>query len=386
MAGQAEYYAALVTEIEAALQATEFPPSLMEQLARMPREVFDNIVGHLTIPKQADLARASAVMYTQVRPVMDGFVWENAPLPLPEMTADGRLPWPYLKQAEAAAAGTELVACPWCNVLHHPLRALDKGDAAFPCARQVHIGHDGNTFWILTGLDNRPAKWHPLLLYAFSVWSQRGLDTTRLVDAGDLNYACEKLDVGDTVPMTRDQWKLKWVPGRGLFARWRQSEMVVADDDWEVWFEACCACQEVRRSFNTVRLNAGRFDLRASQMHRGWYDDHGVFQRTDVPMLTGPYRPLMTSPVDGCGRCGMDYEWAWQEADAGEYGAGHWLHFTTWFHVGGGGGRDVDIKAIHDSMQKGRGHWHDYPNPSPPGCAPLAVGQVAALSNFPVDY
>ncbi|KAK7984665.1 hypothetical protein PG988_002287 [Apiospora saccharicola] len=237
--GQPEWYDALVQELQKALdEAAELPMSLMDQLQRMPAEVFDGIVGNLTIPQQADLARSTPAMYRRVKPVMEGYVWSNAPLPLPEMMGDGesrlQLQWQYVKQAEADAKGTELVACPWCSIIHHPLHSLDSKTSMYWCTYQDHIRSDPVTSLFLRGMDNRPLKWHPLVVYAFGVWSQRGIDTTPLVDAAELNYSAEELDVSDSVPMTRNQWKLKWVPDHGLFVRWRQPEMVTSPDDWKV--------------------------------------------------------------------------------------------------------------------------------------------------------
>ncbi|KAK7994260.1 hypothetical protein PG991_015848 [Apiospora marii] len=235
---------------------------------------------------------------------------------------------------------------------------------------------------LLYGLDNRPKRWHPLVVYAFSLWSQRGRDTTPLVDAADLNLRTEELIAGDNIPTTRSHWKLKWVPGQGLFARWRQSEMVMSADGWTE-MEYCCACSEVRKEYDTTLLNNRTFDVNATSIQRRSTGANGQTQVTNGGVLTGPYGPLMTGPVAGCPRCSMDFQFAWQEHNTGaEYGVGHWLHFTTWFHIG----KDVDIKAIHDNMKARSGDWHNRFSPGPAGTLPLGVGQVARISDFPDDY
>lgn len=372
-------------EIRTQLPLPELNRSLVQRMRRMPREVFDEVLQHLTIPEQAKLALSNDNMYTHVHPAMDGFVWDTVPLPLPQMMQIDKLQWEYVKQAEAAAVGTGLVACPWCSIIHDPLHSLDKSNVGFPCASQVHIGFDPHIFVNCCGLDNRPLNWHPLVLYAFAIWSQRGRDTTRLVDAAELNNSIEVLEHEEHVPYSLYQWKLKWVPGHGLFARWRQSQVATTDDEWEHGYdvEECCACGEVRRTFDTAKLDQGTFDLNSSRLTRFWKDDNGTDHVTNIQMLEGPYRPLMTSPIVGCHKCSMDFQIAWQEYDTGEmHGMAHWHHFTTWIHVG----KDVDIKAIHDVMQARNGHWDDFPQSGPADCSPLGIGQVARLSGFPDDY
>ncbi|KAK8061856.1 hypothetical protein PG994_008222 [Apiospora phragmitis] len=374
-------------QIRSVLQEPIKENSTFDRLLKLPRELFDEMVNHLTMDEQSKLASSSQAMYDYVLPVMDGFVWLEPPLPLPKMIGpDGRLPFHYVKQAEEAAKATGHVACPWCSIIHSPLRCLDTAAKGFPCASLVHRGFDDYSFPILYGLDNRPEKWHPLIVYAFAVWSQRRRHTAPLLEAAGLDHFEERIGVvgegeGEVIPMGRTQWKMNWVPGQGLFARWRQSELITSEEDWPDRDRECCAGTCTYRTFHLGKLNQGVFDMGASFIRHVWDDADGNRHGNKTQMLTSPYRELMISRVHGCHNCSMDFEFAWQECDTAASGMCHWVHFTTWYHVG----KDIDIEAIHDNMKKYQGSWHKQTG-CPADCPPLGIGQVAKLSGFPVDY
>ncbi|KAK8075516.1 hypothetical protein PG997_010179 [Apiospora hydei] len=375
-------------------------PSLIERMLKLPRELFDAIVCHLTFQEQARLAFSCKAMYYYVRPVMDGFVWESPPLPLLEMMSRGRLRVEHVKQAEEAAKARGHVACPWCSIIHPPLRCLDQSDdGEFLCASHEYSDLDDTTHEVAWGTDAAyfpspsgalgppPREWHPLILYAFSLWSNRGRDTAPLRKAAGLDYVREDLE--DC--MERDEWRLNWVPGHGLFVYWRYSDWISPDDVGAEPGRDCCACGDYIEC-DPTQLNRGAFGGGAAVLHREWLDDDGAWRRSDTQMLSGPPREIVASEIRGCQRCGCDYQVAWQACATENHGAGHWLHFTTWIYLG----KDIDIQAYYadttedpgdeDLTETDIGGWPFNLRSGPLDSPPFAIGEIARLSGFPDDY
>ncbi|KAK8016662.1 hypothetical protein PG993_014851 [Apiospora rasikravindrae] len=328
---------------------------------------------------------------------MDGYTWEAPPLPLLEMTSRGRLRFACVKQAEEAAEARDHVACPLCCIVHSPLRCLDKSNASeFPCAKLLLPGDDDADCEIdladdqslprgLLGLP--PRDWHPLIIYAFGLWSKRGRDTAPLRNAAGLDYVEEDLD---DEWMVRDEWKLNWVPEHGLFAYWRHSQLVSSVcDDGRVPVRDCCACGD-SFAYDPESLNHGLFEGNAAILRHKWRGDDGAQRRSNTQLLSGPPRELVVSQIHGCRRCGRDYQLAWQACETEQHGACHWLHFTTWFYLG----KYIDVRDYYDEAmghqadpsQTEMGRWPLSLRSRPVNSSPLDIGEVAGLSGFPGNY
>lgn len=385
---------ALELEARAESGSAEMDKSFVDRILELPRELFDMVIGEMTISQQANLMSTNKALYDKVLPVMDSFIWNAPSKPLPQMLNDrGQLHWEYVKQAEKISIDMGKVACPWCNIVHSPLRCLDDGPGSrFLCAGLPPLGHGRPNYLPPQGFDKRPNGWHPLMLYAFAVWSANGRDTTPLRDAAGLDYSREVLDPVTNAPTTRDQWKLNWVPGHGLFARWQHSELILPDDTAIETNKECCGCAHTfqyydRGTLNEVHGEEAQFDqdcVHIFHMPRPRDIDQTGSRTT---MLSGKATKLNVGVVDGCHECGMDFQFAWEEFDTQpldgvQQWLRHWLHFTTWFHLG----RDFDIQAVCNTMQAQNGQWHNSARSGPADCEPLGIGQVAALSGMPVEY
>ncbi|KAK8000540.1 hypothetical protein PG990_013140 [Apiospora arundinis] len=324
--------------------------TLFNHIMSLPQEVFDMMIGHLSMNEQAKLASISDELYHKVRPVMDGFVWRDAPLPLPQMMGyDLRMQWDYVKQAEEAAAATGHVACPWCYIIHSPLRPLYP-TTSFKCAwvSDPTISAEGARFQV-------PPGWHPLMIYAFDRWSSLGLDTTPLREAGQFDYLDER--TYEDIPMGRDQWNLKWVPGHGVFARWRKSELFVESDETVYSREPMCLCEHNLLSFSMARFHEGVFDQQTMSTTYWWDTGFGGTQEISTPLLTTADKrsdDLVVGQVGGCRGCATDFQAAWEAfyTYTEKYGKCHWLHTTTWFQLG-----RPDIVAKHDKMENSNSLW-----------------------------
>ncbi|KAK7961916.1 uncharacterized protein PG986_002741 [Apiospora aurea] len=326
---------------------------------------------------------------------MEGCVWESPPLPLLEMMSCGRLRFKYVKQAEEFAKARGHVACPWCCIIHSSLRCLENPEESeFLCAKLLLPGDvecASGTDLVYTpplprGLLGLPPRgWHPLIVYAFGLWSKWGRDTVPLRKAAGLDYVDENLDDW----MVRDEWKLNWVPEHGLFAYWRHSKLISPVYEGREPERDCCACGD-SFGYDPQSLNLGLFEGNAAVLHQQRRDDHGVRQRTETQMLSGPPGELVVSEIRGCRRCGRDFQLAWQACETEQHGACHWLQFTTWFYLG----EDIDIldycddatEDPDDPRRTEMGHWPLSVRSRPEDSSPLAIGEVAGLSGLPGDY
>ncbi|KAK8104734.1 uncharacterized protein PG998_011767 [Apiospora kogelbergensis] len=341
-------------------------PTIIDQIVNgVPREIFDLIMNELTLDEQAKLASSSAELNRYIRPVMDGFVWTNPPWSLPDMMiGDKDMPWAYVKLAEEAAAATGHVACPWCNTIHSPLRALETPPgrevdywtyynrknrrrqgrrrlAGYMCSRAPRPDNAG-----VGPYQSIPSSWHPLMLYAFGRWSTLGLNTARLRQAAGLDFFSEELSANLDVPIERHQWNLNWVPGYGLFARARHSQLYIETDNFVTGPDPICICGECALVFDCGRLNKAEFSVEAASIT---YKRTPPFQAPVISADDWKSGGLYIGRTLGCPRCPLEFQFAWEafENDRSRelYGECHWMHFTTWFHIG-----NIDILAKFEMM------------------------------------
>ncbi|KAK8028644.1 hypothetical protein PG991_005700 [Apiospora marii] len=263
------------------------------------------------------------------------------------MITFGELGWQFLEQAEQLAAARGFVACPWCATIHPPLAAIDAAYSGFACQAAPRAAYEHDNDRLVT-LYERPADWHPLVIYAYVLYSQNNYPITTLCRAAQLD--CHQLtfmDAGEgtSVQCAHEEWRMVWRPGTGLFIRHRISEIILSDD------------QGVVTEFQTGQ--PAPFDI------------------VEEDVLSEAHRrspTLLVGPVSGCPYCGIDWQAAWNSSSGdGEAGS---LHWTVWYFLGSPTSAMDTTNSLLDRS--------DRANPARP--ALLGVGTVAALSGMTNDY
>ncbi|KAK7982041.1 hypothetical protein PG988_004279 [Apiospora saccharicola] len=289
----------------------------------------------------------------------------------------------YLEMAEQAASATGFVACPWCATIHPPLAAIDRrGFQGFACQTMRRQASEYDNHRLLS-LYLRPRAWHPLVIYAFVLYSQSNRPTTDLRQFAQLDRALQsymEYRGGESVLCKTEECRMIWQPGTGLFIRHRMSEIVFSDDAGGALSRPCCPCETHWSTYNYDGLREEDFGLA--------FPDCAVYttfetgnpapnELQDVVALSETHRrssTLLVGPVGGCAHCGIDWQAAWTSSDGeGEVGTIHW---TTWFFLGT---PTSAMDAIQALLER-----DDRANPARP--ALLGVGNVAQMSGLTNDY
>ncbi|KAK8011157.1 hypothetical protein PG990_010122 [Apiospora arundinis] len=349
-----------------------------------PREIFDSIVGYLSMVDQLSLATTNVALRKLVVPVFDGWVWSQPTMSFTNMMAHGRMQWPFLAQAEQQAANG-YVACPWCRKLHDPVEvvlhnAVD--DPAPYACREVERNTYETESQRLVSLYERPYLWNPLVLLGFIRKTLLGRNLTLLRNATSLD--CHRnssvrtvtLEDGTTAPEVyqEEQWKTVWQPSHGLFLRQRVMEICTPEDSVGSLEMPCCPCERNRKIINYDPLFREKFnEALYTEFQPGTKGINPVVRENMLSEEGRLSYMLVAGPVRGCEYCGIDWQAAWRLRDEQDGGM---LIWTTWFFLGKPTTLPEMLEAVKDR------HNRDNEDSVPV----LGVGNVARLSGLVDDY
>ncbi|KAK7927658.1 hypothetical protein PG985_004656 [Apiospora marii] len=296
------------------------------------------------------------------------------------MITFGELGWQFLEQAEQLAAARGFVACPWCATIHPPLAAIDAAYSGFACQAAPRAAYEHDNDRLVT-LYERPADWHPLVIYAYVLYSQNNYPITTLCRAAQLD--CHQLtfmDAGEgtSVQCAHEEWRMVWRPGTGLFIRHRISEIILSDDQGGMMDRPCCPCCPCEAHTKWYDYDALRQeDFSSAVVTEFQTGQPAPFDIVEEDVLSEAHRrspTLLVGPVSGCPYCGIDWQAAWNSSSGdGEAGS---LHWTVWYFLGSPTSAMDTTNSLLDRS--------DRANPARP--ALLGVGTVAALSGMTNDY
>lgn len=349
----------------------------VEIVCNAPPEVFILIIGELSLPDQARLATVNRSLRATVIPVLNGWAWRDPPVSLPTMITFGEMGMQYLEQAEQLAAARDLVACPWCATIHPPLAAIDPAYSGFACQAAPRNAYECENYRIVS-LYERPALWHPLVIYAFVMQSQNNRSTATLCRTAQLDRHQETFMVagqGTTVQCASEEWRMIWRPGTGLFIRQRTSETIFSGDAGGALDRPICPCEAHTLSCDYDLLREEDFSMAVvTEFETGQPVPLDIEQEDVLSEIHRRSPTLLVGPVGGCPYCGIDWQGAWTSSPGeGETGT---LHWTTWYFLGS---PTSALDAVNSLLDRS-----DRASSARP--ALLGVGSVAALSGMTNDY
>lgn len=341
-----------------------------------PPELFLLMVGRLSLADQANLSEVNQALRAKVRPVMNGWVWDNPPLPLRRMlTSVGTMKWKYMLTAESTVPAEKgYVACPWCRNVHVPTVVVDPECEGFACQRTTLTrgSYEGWSSRVVS-LYWRPTWWHPLVLYGLARYSRLGLNTAALRKQAHLD-GHQTVDQ-DAFSTGLADWKAVWRSGHGLFIRRRLSDSFDGKQASPLSpvLQVCCPCQ---KNFKFLDYEALRGeDVTGSIVSRhltGLLVPNSLAETVLLDEADRQSASLLVGRIHGCHYCGVD----WQAAMTTSPGGETTIHWSTWYHLGSPNSVYEVIEVLKDRDRRR--------NPNAP--APLGIGNVARLSGLTNDY
>ncbi|KAK8115707.1 hypothetical protein PG984_012209 [Apiospora sp. TS-2023a] len=347
--------------------------SVVQCMLDGPVEVLEMIVGRLSLADQANLAASNQALRALIRPVMNGWVWQDAPVSLRQMlTPAGDMQWRYVLNAEQDVPDAYgYVACHWCHNIHAPTAAIDWDVVGFDCGEALRSTYEGGIAGPSTStvsLYERPLKWHPLVLYAFVSWSQQGRVASALRRQADLD-SFKYFDEDEYAESSSVlEWNAVWRANHGLFIRRRESESF-HDSRMGPVDEDCCPCGGNTKTINYAALQEETITAVATS-------DQGPVSTVMLDEADRRSATLVVGPVHGCTFCGVDFQAAltttWDEEGKKVFT----VHWTTWYHLGNPASAWDMTEVLKDR--------HSRQNPA--GLPLLGIGNVARLSELTDDY